>query len=210
MKAIIEHLSELKVIPFATIEDPEKAIPLAQALLAGGSDIVSVSFQSPSAAESIQQIATAFPEMWVGAGAVTGVDEISAAHIAGARFALAPGFDPIVVDAAFAAGLPVIPGMMTPSNLSRSLLQGCKIQNFFPATVVGPDMLKAILSAFRHKGVKVVATGGIDADNIADWLAIPDVIACGASWICPEELIAAEAWDEITARMQETLAKVHF
>lgn len=210
MKAIIEHLSELRVIPFATIDDPEKAIPLAQALLAGGSDVVSVSFQSPTAAESIQQIATAFPEMWVGAGSVTGVDEISAAHIAGARFALAPGFDPIVVDAAFAAGLPVIPGMMTPSNLSRSLLQGCKIQNFFPATVLGPEMLKAILSAFRHKGVKVVATGGIDADNIADWLAIPDVIACGASWICPEELIAAEAWDEITARMQETLAKVHF
>jgi 2-dehydro-3-deoxyphosphogluconate aldolase/(4S)-4-hydroxy-2-oxoglutarate aldolase len=210
MKAIIEHLSELRVIPFATIEDPEKAIPLAQALLAGGSDIVSVSFQSPTAAESIHQIATAFPEMWVGAGSVTGVDEISAAHIAGARFALAPGFDPIVVDAAFAAGLPVIPGMMTPSNLSRSLLQGCKLQNFFPATVLGPDMLKAILSAFRHKGVKVVATGGIDADNIADWLAIPDVIACGASWICPEELVAAEAWDEITARMQETLAKVHF
>ena len=210
MKSIIEHLSELRVIPFATIDDPEKAIPLAQALLAGGSDVVSVSFQSPTAAESIQQIATAFPEMWVGAGSVTGVDEISAAHIAGARFALAPGFDPIVVDAAFAAGLPVIPGMMTPSNLSRSLLQGCKIQNFFPATVLGPEMLKAILSAFRHKGVKVVATGGIDADNVADWLAIPDVIACGASWICPEELIAAEAWDEITARMQETLAKVHF
>ena len=210
MKSIIEHLSELRVIPFATIDDPEKAIPLAQALLAGGSDVVSVSFQSPTAAESIQQIATAFPEMWVGAGSVTGVDEISAAHIAGARFALAPGFDPIVVDAAFAAGLPVIPGMMTPSNLSRSLLHGCKIQNFFPATVLGPEMLKAILSAFRHKGVKVVATGGIDADNIADWLAIPDVIACGASWICPEELIAAEAWDEITARMQETLAKVHF
>ena len=210
MKSIIEHLSELRVIPFATIDDPEKAIPLAQALLAGGSDVVSVSFQSPTAAESIQQIATAFPEMWVGAGSVTGVDEISAAHIAGARFALAPGFDPIVVDAAFAAGLPVIPGMMTPSNLSRSLLQGCKIQNFFPATVLGPEMLKAILSAFRHKGVKVVATGGIDADNIADWLAIPDVIACGASWICPEELIAAEAWGEITARMQETLAKVHF
>lgn len=209
MDSIIEHFSELRVIPFATIEDPEKALPLAQALLAGGSDVVSVSFQSPNAAESIQTIVSAFPEMYVGAGSVTGVDEISQAHIAGARFALAPGFDPIVVDAALAAGLPIIPGMMTPSNLSRSLLQGCKVQNFFPATVLGPDMLKAILSAFRHKGVKVVATGGIDADCIADWLAIPDVIACGASWICPQELIAAEAWDEITARMQETLAKVH-
>lgn len=209
MKAIIEHFSELRIIPFATIEDPEKAVPLAQALLAGGSDIVSVSFQSPTAAESIQAIASTFPEMYVGAGSVTGVEEVSQAHIAGARFALAPGFDPIVVDAAFAAGLPIVPGMMTPSNLSRSLLQGCKIQNFFPATVLGPDMLKAILDAFRHKGVKIVATGGIDVENISDWLAIPDVIACGASWICPEELIAAEAWDEITARMQETLAKIH-
>ncbi len=209
MESVIEHLSELRIIPFATIENPEKAIPLAQALLAGGSDIVSVSFQSPNAAESIHAIATTFPEVYVGAGAVTGVDEVSAAHLAGARFALAPGFDPIVVDAAHAAGLPIIPGMMTPSNLSRSLLQGCEVQNFFPATVLGPEMLKAILSAFRHKGVKVVATGGIDADNIATWLEIPDVIACGASWICPEELIEAEAWDEITARMQETLAKIH-
>lgn len=209
MEAIIEHFSKQRIIPFATIEDPEKAVPLAQALLAGGSDIVSISFQSPNAEESIQAIASAFPEMFVGAGAVAGVDEISAAHIAGARFALAPGFDPIVVDAAIAAGLPIIPGMMTPSNLSRALLQGCRVQNFFPATVLGPEMLKAILSAFRHKGVKIIATGGIDADNIADWLAIPDVIACGASWICPEELIAAEAWDEITFRMQETLARIH-
>lgn len=209
MEALIEHFSELRIIPFATIEDPEKAVPLAQALLAGGSDVVSVSFQSPNAAESIQAIASTFPEMFVGAGAVAGVDEISAAHIAGARFALAPGFDPIVVDAAIAAGLPIIPGMMTPSNFSRALLQGCQVQNFFPATVLGPEMLKAILSAFRHKGVKIIATGGIDADNVADWLAIPDVIACGASWICPEELIATEAWDEITFRMQETLARIH-
>lgn len=209
MEALIEHFSELRIIPFATIEDPEKAVPLAQALLAGGSDVVSVSFQSPNAAESIQAISSTFPEMFVGAGAVAGVDEISAAHIAGARFALAPGFDPIVVDAAIAAGLPIIPGMMTPSNFSRALLQGCQVQNFFPATVLGPEMLKAILSAFRHKGVKIIATGGIDADNVADWLAIPDVIACGASWICPEELIATEAWDEITFRMQETLARIH-
>lgn len=209
METIIGHFSNLRVIPFATIRDPEKAVPLAQALLAGGSDVVSVSFQSPNAAESIQAIASTMPEMFVGAGSVTGVDEVSEAHIAGARFALAPGFDPIVVAAAAAAGLPIIPGMMTPSNLSRSLLQGCHVQNFFPATVLGTEMLKAILAAFRHKGVKIIATGGIDADNIADWLAIPDVIACGASWICPEELIAAEAWDEITLRMQETLARVH-
>ena len=208
MDAVFDQLSNLKIIPFATIRNPEHAIPLAEALLAGGSDVVSVSFQSQNAAESIQAIATAFPEMFVGAGAVTNEEDISAAHIAGARFALTPGFDPIVADAAIAAGLPIIPGVMTPSNVSRSLRRGCRVLNFFPATVLGTEMLGAILSAFRHTGVKVVTTGGINIDNIADWLAIPDVVAVGASWICPEELIEAEAWDQIAYRVRETLVKV--
>lgn len=208
MDAVFDQLSNLKIIPFATIRNPEHAIPLAEALLAGGSDVVSVSFQSQNAAESIQAIATAFPEMFVGAGAVTNEEDISAAHIAGARFALTPGFDPIVADAAIAAGLPIIPGVMTPSNVSRSLRRGCRVLNFFPAAVLGTEMLGAILSAFRHTGVKVVATGGINIDNIADWLAIPDVVAVGASWICPEELIEAEAWDQIADRVRETLEKV--
>lgn len=209
MEDIIEHLATLRAIPVAVIADPEKAVPLAAALLAGGCHTVIVSFQAEGAAESIQAIATAFPEMCVGAGSVTSVEEVSSAHIAGAAFVTAPGFDPIVVDAANAAGLTILPGMMTPSNLSRALALGCKVQHFFPATLLGPDMLKAILAAFRHKDVQIVASGGIDADNIATWLAVPGVIACCASWICPEELIEAEAWDEITARMQETFAKVH-
>lgn len=208
MDAVFDQLSNLRIIPFATIRNPEQAIPLAEALIAGGSNVVSISFQSQNAVESIQAIATTFPEMFVGAGAVTNEEEISAAHIAGARFALSPGFDPIVTDAAHAAGLPIIPGVMTPSNISRSLRRGCRVVNFFPATSLGTEMLEAILSAFRHTGVKIVATGGINSENISAWLAIPDVIAVGASWICPEELIEAEAWEQISDRVRETLVKV--
>lgn len=208
MEDITEHLTSLRVVPVATIRDPEKALPLAAALAQGGCNIMVVSFQSENAAESIRAIASTFPEMLVGAGAITSVEEVSTAHIAGAAFVTAPGFDPVVVDAANAAGLPIIPGIMTPSNFSRALAQGCKVQNFFPATLLGTGMLKAILSTFCHKGVKMVVSGGIESGNLAEWLAIPDVIACCASWICPEELIEAEAWDEITHRTQETLMNV--
>ena len=209
MDAIIEHLSALRIIPFATINDAEKAVPLAHALIAGGCDVVSVSFRSADAATAISNIAVNVPEMFVGAGSVLSSEDVSAAHVAGARFAMAPGFDPIVVDCALAAGLPIIPGCMTPSNMSRTLVQGCNVQNFFPAEPLGVDVLAAILSAFQHTGVKVIATGGINSDNIGKWLALQDVVACGASWLCPSELIDAEDWAEITRRTQETLAKVH-
>lgn len=206
MEEIIEHLAALRAVPVAVIRDPAKAVPLAEALIAGGCDTLIVSFQEETAADSIQAIATAFPEMSVGAGAVTSVEEISTAHIAGAAFATASGFDPIVVDTAHAAGLPIIPGMMTPSNVSQALVHGCSVLNFFPATLLGTEMLKAILAAYRHKGIRIIASGGINIDNVAEWLTIPEVLACCASWICPEDLIEAEDWAEITRRVQETLA----
>ncbi len=209
MEAVLEHISALHVIPFATINDADKAIPLAMALKAGGCDVVSISFRSKFAAEAIQAISTGMPEIFVGAGSVLSVEDISTAHVAGARFAMAPGFDPLVVDAAASAGLPFIPGVLTPSNLSRCFVRNCRVQAFFPARPMGVTFLNSLLSAFRHTGVKIIATGGITAATVADWLSIPDVIACGASWICPENLIDAGDWDEIARRMRETLDNVH-
>ncbi len=209
MEAVIEHISALHVIPFATVNDATKAIPLAQALKAGGCDVVSISFRSKCPADAIQAISTEMPEIFVGAGSVLSVEDVSAAHVAGARFAMAPGFDPLVVDAAAAAVLPFIPGILTPANLSRGLVRGCRVQAFFPAAPLGVAFLDSVLSAFRHTGIKIVATGGINSDTIMDWLSIPDVVACGVSWICPEELIESENWAEITRRTIETLDKVH-
>ncbi len=208
METFLEHISALRIIPFATVNDPAQAIPLVIALQNGGCDVVSISIRTEAAAEAIQMISTELPEIIVGAGSVLSVAEVGAAHVAGARFAMAPGFDPPVVDAANAAGIPFIPGNLTPSNISRGLTRKCNVQAFFPAAPLGTAFLNSVLSAFRHTNIRIIATGGIDAASIKEWLSIPNVIAVGASWICPEALIDAGDWDEITRRTIETLENI--
>lgn len=210
METVIEHLSELRIIPIAVIDDPAKAVPLAKALLAGGCDIIEVSFQSDAAPTAIVNIATEVPEMCVGAGVLLSADEVSTATSAGASFGISPGFDPAVVKAAAEAGFPFISGFLTPSNVAQALSFGCEVQKFYPAEPIGPAVLQASLSTFSHKhNFKVVAAGGITPENIGRWLAVPQVLACGASWICPREMIEAEDWAGITARVRQMLAAAH-
>lgn len=207
METVIEHLSSLRVIPIAIFDDPEKAVPLARALLAGGCDVVEVSFRSAAAPASVANIAAEVPEMFVGAGSLLSVDEVSVAASAGASFGIAPGFDPSVVKAASDAGFPFVPGFLTPSNVTQALSFGCEVQKFFPAEPIGPAVLTASLAAFNHKhNLKVIAAGGITPDNIGRWLAVPQVVACGASWVCPKAMIEAEDWAGITARTQQILS----
>lgn len=207
METVIEHLSGLRIIPIAIFDDPKKAVPLARALLAGGCDVIEVSFRSPSAPASVADLAAEVPEMVVGAGSLLSADDVSAATSAGASFGIAPGFDPAVVKAANEAGFPFIPGFLTPSNVTQALSFGCEVQKFFPAEPIGPAFLTASLAAFNHKhNLKIIAAGGITPENIGRWIAVPQVIACGASWICPKELIEAENWDAITQRVQQILA----
>lgn len=207
METVIHHLSGLRVIPIAIFDDPAKAVPLAHALLAGGCDVVEVSFRSASAPASVASLAAEVPEMVVGAGSLLSVDEISVAASAGASFGIAPGFDPAVVKAASEAGFPFVPGFFTPSNVTQALSFGCEVQKFFPAEPIGPEVLAASLAAFTHKhNLKVIAAGGITPENIGRWLALPQVIACGASWVCPKEMIEAEDWAGITERTRQILA----
>lgn len=210
MEAVIEHLAARKVIPIAVLDAPEKAVPLARALLAGGCDIIEVSFRSPVAAASIAEIVAEVPEMVVGAGSLLSVEDVSEAASAGAGFGIAPGFDPAVVKAAAEAGFPFIPGFLTPSNVTQALSFGCEVQKFFPAEPMGPAFLDASLAAFRHKhSLKVIAAGGVTPENIVRWVSVPQVIACGASWICPKPMIEAEDWSGITARVQQLMALAH-
>ena len=210
MEAVIEHLSARKIIPIAIFDDSEKAVPLARALLAGGCDIVEVSFRSPSAAASIANIVADVPEMVVGAGSILSVEDVSLAASVGASFGIAPGFDPSVVKTAAEAGFPFIPGVLTPSNVTQALSFGCDVQKFFPANPMGPAFLSSSLAAFAHKpGLKMVAAGGITPENIGQWLMVPQVIACAASWVCPKEMIEAEDWIGIAARVQQLMALAH-
>ncbi|MBQ7331742.1 MAG: bifunctional 4-hydroxy-2-oxoglutarate aldolase/2-dehydro-3-deoxy-phosphogluconate aldolase [Opitutales bacterium] len=210
MEAVIDHRSARKIIPISIFDDPNKAVPLAHALLAGGCDVVEISFRSSSAAASIAEIVADVPEMFVGAGSLLSVDDVSEAISAGASFGIAPGFDPSVVKAAAEAGFPFVPGFFTPSNVTQALSFGCEVQKFFPAESVGPAFLTASLAAFNHKhNLKVIAAGGINPENVARWLVVPQVVACGASWVCPKDMIEAEDWAGITARAQQLCAVAH-
>ena len=196
-----------KVVPAATIEKPELAVPLARALLEGGLNVIEVTFRTAAAA-AIRAITARFPEMAVGAGTVLTVDQVAQAADAGATFLVAPGLNEHVVAAARQRGLPMIPGVMTPSEVDRALELGCKVLKFFPADAAGGiKMLKSLAGPYGHTGVKFLPTGGIDARNMRDYLALPMVAGVGGSWMVEKTLVATQNWTKIEALTREALVQ---
>lgn len=201
---MVETLKKVGVIPVIVIEDAQKAVPLAKALVAGGLNVLEVTFRTAAAAESIAAIRREVPEAIVGAGTVIMPEMAKAAKEAGAVFGVAPGFDPVVVAAAKEIGLPFCPGIATASELSQALTAGAPMVKFFPAEAAGgAKMIKNLLGAFRFTGVKFMPTGGINLSNVQDYLAIPEVVAVGGTWIVPKDAVAAGDWDAITRLAKE-------
>ena len=196
---VVETLRKVGVVPVIVIEDAAKAVPLAKALVEGGLNVLEVTFRTKAAAESIAAISREVPEAIVGAGTVITPEMANAAKAAGATFGVAPGFDPAVVAAAKEIGLPFIPGIATASELSQALSAGAPMVKFFPAEAAGGvKMIKNLLGAFRFTGVKFMPTGGINLSNIKDYFAVPEVVACGGTWIVPKDAVAAGDWAAIT------------
>ena len=196
---VVETLRKVGVVPVIVIEDAAKAVPLAKALVEGGLNVLEVTFRTKAAAESIAAISREVPEAIVGAGTVITPEMAKAAKAAGATFGVAPGFDPAVVAAAKEIGLPFIPGIATASELSQALSAGAPMVKFFPAEAAGGvKMIKNLLGAFRFTGVKFMPTGGINLSNIKDYFAVPEVVACGGTWIVPKDAVAAGDWAAIT------------
>jgi 2-dehydro-3-deoxyphosphogluconate aldolase/(4S)-4-hydroxy-2-oxoglutarate aldolase len=205
-----DRIAEIGVLPVIAIENPEHAVPLADALLAGGLPVAEITFRTAAAAEVIARMTSERPSLLVGAGTVLDRISLDIAKKSGAQFGLAPGFDPEVVDHAADAGFPFVPGIMTPSELSAAMRRGAKVFKFFPAgTIGGPDALKSIAAPFAHLGLKFVPTGGVSPANMRDWLAVPGVAAVGGTWIARTEDIRAQAWDKIAANCREAVAAVH-
>src|SRR4051812_40214729 len=209
MPNVFDRIAEIGVLPVIAIENPEHAVPLADALLAGGLPIAEITFRTAAAAEVIARMAGERPALLVGAGTVLDRISLDIAKKSGAQFGLAPGFDAEVVDHAADAGFPFVPGIMTPSELSAAMRRGAKIFKFFPAgTIGGPEALKSIGAPFAHLGLKFIPTGGVSPGNMADWLRIPGVAAVGGTWIARTEDIRAGRWDQITANCREAVAAV--
>ena len=191
MLDMVKTLGDAKIIPVIVIEDEAQAVPLAKALVKGGLPVLEVTFRTQAAAGAIAAIRREVPEAVVGAGTLLTVEQLKAAKAAGAAFGVAPGFDPAVVAEAKAQNLPFCPGIATASELSQALTAGCKMVKFFPAEAAGGvKMIKNLLGAFRFTGVKFMPTGGVKPTNVAEYLAVPEIICCGGTWIVPKDALA--------------------
>ena len=204
---VVETLKSAGIIPVIVIEDEEKAVPLADALVGGGLPVLEVTFRTKAAAGAIRRIRSEVPGAVVGAGTLLTKEQVTAAKDAGAVFGVAPGFDPAIVAHAQSVGLPMVPGVATASELSQALTAGVPMVKFFPAEAAGGvKMIKNLLGAFRFTGVKFMPTGGINAENVKDYLAVPEIVACGGTWIVPKDALAGNDWARIRSLAAEAAA----
>jgi 2-dehydro-3-deoxyphosphogluconate aldolase/(4S)-4-hydroxy-2-oxoglutarate aldolase len=195
---MINTLQGAGIVPVIVIEDEKKAVPLARALVAGGLPVIEITFRTAAAAAAIAAIRREVPEAIVGAGTILSLSQLESAKAAGAVFGVAPGFDPLIVSAAAEANFPFCPGVATASELSQALTLGCKMVKFFPAEAAGGvNMIKNLLGAFRFTGVKFMPTGGVKISNVESYLAVPEVVCCGGTWIVPKEALVSDDYATI-------------
>jgi 2-dehydro-3-deoxyphosphogluconate aldolase / (4S)-4-hydroxy-2-oxoglutarate aldolase len=205
---ILERIQHGKIVPVIALERVEDAVPLCQALEAGGLTVAEITFRTKAAREAIKTVAREFPQFTLGAGTVTTLTELEAALAAGAGFAVAPGFNPRIVRAAQELGLPFFPGVANPSDIEGALELGCETLKFFPAAALGgPKMIKAIYAPYKHRGIRFIPTGGIELDNMNDYLQTPGVIAIGGSWIVSKKWLDAGAWSAVTEATRQAVLK---
>ena len=207
MSSIDEKIYQLGVIPVVAIEDAKDAAALGQALIAGGLPCAEITFRSAAAAESIRTLSAQFPDLLVGAGTVLSVEQAKDAVDGGAKFLVTPGFDQDVVAFSLSRGVPIYPGVATPTEINMALKMGLNILKFFPAEALGGlKTLKAIAGPYTQ--VRFIPTGGINAQNLADYLNSPTVVACGGSWPVKKTLIANGEFETITRLTAETVQLV--
>ena len=194
---VLKRIGLCGVVPVVVIEDAKDAVPTAKALLAGGVDIMEITFRTAAAADAIRAVAEACPEMCVGAGTVLTLEQGKAAVEGGAKFIVAPGFDRELVGWCVKNGVAVTPGCVTPTEISEALSLGLNVLKFFPANVYGGlEAMKALSAPFGK--VKFIPTGGVSDKNLAEYMGVPYIHAVGGSWLCSKADIAAGNFGRIT------------
>ena len=194
---VSERLARSAVVPVVVLDDAKDAVATAKALLAGGVDVMEITFRTAAAADSIKAVAENCPDMLVGAGTVITLEQCKKAVECGAKFIVAPGFDEEVVRWCVENGVAVTPGCVTPTEIMAAMKLGLKVVKFFPAGVYGGlSAMKALSGPFG--GIRFIPTGGVNAQNLGEFIAAPYVHAVGGSWVCPKADIAAGNFDKIT------------
>ncbi|OBU16953.1 2-dehydro-3-deoxyphosphogluconate aldolase [Photobacterium aquimaris] len=203
----IDRLRALRVMPVIQIENAADAVPLAKVLVENGLPAAEITFRTAAAAESIRLIRAAYPQIVLCAGTVLTTEQVDAAIAAGADFVISPGFNPTTVKYCLANNIKMIPGVNNPSLVEQALELGVSALKFFPAEASGGiNMLKSLVGPYSQ--IQLMPTGGVTPLNLSDYLAIPQVIACGGTWIAPTSAITQHDWDLIAANVREVCAMI--
>ncbi len=205
MSDIISSLEAKRVVPLVQSDDPKTALKISEALLDGGLDVLEVVLRTDAALDCLEAIAREFPHAHVGAGTVLSAAQSEEVIRRGASFIVSPGLDPASVEVANKADIPILPGISTATELQQAWNLGLRTVKLFPASLVGgPKMAKALSSVFRD--VRFMPTGGVNTDNLKDYLAVPAVLACGGSWLTPKDAVERGDFAAITKLAQEAIA----
>ncbi len=204
---LTEQLRTIKIVPVIALDNAADAVPLGAVLRESGIPIAEITFRSPAAAEAIRRLRDADPDILIAAGTVLNAAQAKAAQQAGADFIVSPGFNPNTVKACQDMDIPITPGINNPTAIEAALEHGIDTVKYFPAEASGGiPMLKALLAPYAM--LKIMPTGGINAKNIRDYLAIKNVIACGGSWMVEKSLLATQNWAGIRRLGKEAVALV--
>ena len=204
LHAVLDELRKIGIIPVIKIDDAEKAVPLAKALISGGIPCAEITFRTAQGEKAIAAINKEAPGILLGAGTVLTVDQVDKAIAAGAKFIVSPGFNPKVVAHCIEKGIPVTPGCSNPSDIEMALEMGLDVVKFFPAEQSGGlEYIKAIAAPYNT--VSFIPTGGINAQNIGKYIAYEKVLACGGSWMVNAELINSGNFERISTLCKEAL-----
>ena len=207
MNQILEEISNIGVVPVVAIDHKYDAAPLADALTKGGLPCAEVTFRTEAAEESIRLMHEAYPDMVLAAGTVLTTEQVDRAVAAGASVIVSPGFDPEIVDYCISKNIPVMPGIVTPSELAQAVKRGLTRVKFFPATAAGGiKMIKAMCAAYTT--VRIMPTGGINTSNLEEFLSCDKIFCCGGSWMVKGDLIKAGEFDKIKDMTAEAVALV--
>lgn len=207
LKAITEQLKIIKFVPVIVVENVNEALGLGKVLLEANLPVAEITFRSDKAIEALKAMKDVYPSLMIGAGTVLNARQAELARNAGADFVVSPGFNVNTVTACLKMGLPIIPGINNPMGIEMALEHGLTTVKFFPAEASGGiAMIKALLAPYRD--ILIMPTGGIGLDNVADYLKVERIIACGLSWMVDPKLLKEGNWTEVANRIAKLRAAI--
>lgn len=205
--AVLAQLERIRIVPVLVLEELESGLKMCEVLAECGLPAAEITFRTQAAASIIEAASKRFPNLYLGAGTILNVADLKRAFDAGAKFAVAPGFNPSVVGAAIESNFAFAPGVCTPSEAEQAMELGCRFLKFFPAEAAGGTaMLKSLIAPYKHLGIRFMPTGGVTTANVMEYLALREVAAVGGTWLGKAEEIKAGNWNKIRETVKQAVA----